>query len=188
MAAPDEATDTRGKRQERFQKKYLSCQMEYGNIEQYNDSTRCKPELVLDLGVLSIPRVAKQPDQQLGDDQSATARKTKGQYCSLVQLQREENYADQSKAKSLVIKIYGYENEAFKELMMARMMEGESSSHESELIMVRQNEIKNSKRGGSDFFQDNADIELKLQLTLRFPEYRDMIDCYQHLETVIETG
>ena len=133
---------------------------------------------------MSIPRVPAYADDS---DPTAPPGQTGGLYSSLVQLQREENYADQSKAKELVIKVYGYDNEAFRELMMCKYVDGDSW-HESDKVFVRQSEIKKSKGGEREFFQDNEIVELKLQLTLRFAEYRDMIECYQHLEAIVENG
>jgi hypothetical protein len=43
---------------------------------------------------------------------------------------------------------------------------------------IKQNEVKKSKRSGSDFFKDNECVDLKLTLTLRFNEYKDMIECF----------
>ena len=100
-----------------FKRKYLTCQTEYGNIEQYNVSSSCKPEIVLDLGVLSMPRVCK--DGYSNDLIKTINDKQRDSYTSVVQLQREENYADQSKAKELTIKIYGYDIDRFRDMMTA---------------------------------------------------------------------
>ena len=75
-----------------FKRKYLTCQTEYGNIEQYNVSSGCKPEIVLDLGVLSMPRVSKESNSN--DLLKTINEKQNDNYTSMVQIQREDNYAD----------------------------------------------------------------------------------------------
>lgn len=61
----EEAPEGKLKSKDKFQRKYLACQLEYGNVEQLNAHKQCKPEMVLELGALSIPRVAKHGDNML---------------------------------------------------------------------------------------------------------------------------
>ena len=112
----------------------------------------------MELGALSIPRISKY-SEPLDFTQSVMGDKPKGEYSSLVQLQREENYADQSKAKALVIKVYGYENEAFKE-MAAIFGKHVTNLYKSSRESVTDTEAENVEAYTADITKALVDVKL----------------------------